>query len=49
MDKKELIDCICKINESAKPNFLANFSKEELADYLNHLMELDLNEMVICD
>lgn len=48
MSKRELIDCICEINKSAKPQFLVLFSEEELRDYLEHLMELDLEELVVC-
>jgi len=48
MDKRELIDCICEINRSAKPEFLAKFSEEDLKAYLEHLMELDLEELVVC-
>ena len=48
MSKRELIDCICEINKSARPEFLACFSEEELSDYLEHLMELDLKELVVC-
>jgi hypothetical protein len=48
MSKRELIDYICKINRSAKPEFLATFTEEELNDYLEHLMELDLEELVVC-
>jgi hypothetical protein len=48
MTKRELIDCICEINVSAKPEFLANFSEEELSDYLEHLMELNLEELPVC-
>ena len=48
MDKRELIDCICEINRSAKAEFLAKFSEEELNAYLEHLMELDLKELVVC-
>jgi len=48
MNKRELINYICEINKSAKPEFLANFSEEELNAYLEHLMELDLDELVIC-
>lgn len=48
MSKRELIDCICEINTSAKPGFLASFSEEELNAYLEHLMELDLEELVVC-
>ena len=48
MSKRELIDCICEINKSARPEFLANFSEEDLTIYLEHLMELDLEELVVC-
>ena len=48
MSKRELIDRICEINKSAKPEFLANFSEEELHTYLEHLMELNLEELVVC-
>ncbi len=49
MSKRELIDYICKINKSAKPEFLANFTEEELNAYLEHLMELDLEELLVCN
>jgi hypothetical protein len=48
MSKRELIDCICEINRSAKPEFLADFSEGELNDYLEHLMELDFEDMAVC-
>jgi hypothetical protein len=48
MDKKELIERICEINTTAKTEFLAQFCEEDLAAYLNHLMELDLEELVVC-
>jgi hypothetical protein len=48
MDKRELIDCICEINKTARPEFLAQFSEDELNIYLEHLMELDLQEMLVC-
>ena len=47
MSKRELIDCICEINKSAKPEFLASFSEEDLKAYLEHLMELDLEELAV--
>ena len=47
MSKREIIDCICEINRSAKPEFLADFSEEELNTYLEHLMELDVEELVV--
>lgn len=48
MDKRELIECICEINKTARPEFLAQFSEEELNVYLEHLMELDLEALVVC-
>jgi hypothetical protein len=48
MNKRELIDCICEINKSAKAEFLARFSEDELKAYLEHLMELDLEELLVC-
>jgi hypothetical protein len=48
MSKRELIDCICEINRGAKPEFLASFSEEDLSTYLEHLMELDLEELAVC-
>ena len=48
MSKRELINCICEVNRSAKPEFLANFTEKELSAYLEHLMELDLEQLVVC-
>ena len=48
MTKRELIDCICEINMTAKPEFLAGFSVRDLSAYLEHLMELDLRELAVC-
>lgn len=47
MSKRELIDYICEINRSARPEFLVNFSEEDLNAYLEHLVELDLEELVV--
>ena len=48
MVKKELIESICEINKTAKPECLAGFSKEDLAAYLEHLMKLDVEELSVC-
>jgi hypothetical protein len=47
MSKSELIECICEINRSAKPEFLADFSEEDLKEYLEHLMDLNLEELAV--
>ncbi len=49
MNKQELIESIREINKSAKPEFLASFSDEELRSYLDHLMEADVEELSIAD
>ena len=46
MSKRELIDFIREINKSARAEFLATFSAEDLTAYLEHLLDLDLEEMV---
>ena len=48
MSKRELIDCICEINKSASPEFLAAFPEEDLKAYLEQLMELDFEELAVC-
>ena len=40
MTKREIIDRIMEINTSAKPEFLATFSRECLQEYLDHLTEI---------
>ncbi len=49
MDKKELISRICEINKSAKPEFLAKFSEQELNAYLEHLAGADLATASVSD
>ncbi len=44
MDKAELIEGIREINRGATAEFLSTFSEEELRTYLDHLMEVDLQE-----
>jgi len=46
MSKRELIDFIREINKTARAEFLATFSAEDLTAYLEHLLDLDLEEMV---
>lgn len=48
MSKHEIIECIIEINKSAKPEFLDQFAVEELDLYLEHLMEVDLEEVCVC-
>ncbi len=44
MSKREIIDFICQINKSAKPEFLAQFPASELNRYLDNLMEIDIDQ-----
>jgi hypothetical protein len=48
MSKRELIDRICEINKTARAEFLATFSEEELQNYFEHLRQLSLEEPTIC-
>ena len=48
MSKYEVIDCIIEINKTATPEFLDQFSAEDLDLYLEHLMEVDLEEVCLC-
>ncbi len=40
MTKRQLIDRVMELNETAKPEFLAKFDDEDLNEYLNHLLVL---------
>ncbi len=48
MSKYELIECICEINKTASQEFLEQFTDDQLNEYLEHLMELDLSELALC-
>ena len=48
MSKYEIIDCIMNINKSAKQEFLDQFTTEDLDLYLEHLMQVDLEEIALC-
>ena len=37
MNKRQLIDGIREINQTAQPDFLAQFDEEALRQYLDHL------------
>ncbi len=40
MTKRQLIDRVMELNETAKPEFLARFDEVDLNEYLNHLLVL---------
>jgi len=48
MDKNELIESICQINRGAKVEFLSKFSQEDLKAYLEHLVEVEKEELAVC-
>jgi hypothetical protein len=41
MSKRETIDLIRRFNNTAQPEFLANFDQEDLLAYLHQLQELE--------
>jgi hypothetical protein len=49
VSKREIIDFICQINRSARPDFLARFPVSELSKYLDHLMEIDIRELQLVE
>lgn len=49
VSKREIIDFICQINRSARPEFLARFPVSELSKYLDHLMEIDTRELQLVE
>ncbi len=49
VSKREIIDFICQINRTAKPEFLARFPVSELSKYLDHLMEIDTKEVQLVE
>ncbi len=48
MSKYEIIDCIMDINKTARQEFLNQFTVEDLDLYLEHLMQVDLEEIALC-
>ena len=47
MDKRELINEIMRLNQTARPEFLAGFKEEHLTEYLRHLVEISPENKVI--
>ena len=48
MSKYQIIDCIMYINKTARQDFLDQFTAEDLDLYLEHLMQVDLEEIALC-
>jgi hypothetical protein len=48
MSKRELIDFIMEINKTAKAEFLAKFTAEDLDRYLENLLAVDLEATALC-
>ena len=48
MSKYQIIDCIMDINKTARQDFLDQFTAEDLDLYLEHLMQVDLEEIALC-
>jgi hypothetical protein len=48
MSKRELIDCIIELNRTAKPEFLSQFSPEDLDKYLDNLLGVDIEDYALC-
>ncbi len=48
MTKFELIEEIRSLNFTASVEFLSQFSEEELQEYLDHLMKVEINDLTAC-
>ena len=48
MSKREIIDYILEINRGDKPEFLKQIPEKELDLYLEHLMEIDIEDIALC-
>jgi hypothetical protein len=48
MSKIEIIELIREINTTATADFLASFSADQLDEYLENLLKIDLEAMAIC-
>ena len=48
MSKNQIIDSIMEINKTAKQEFLDQFTTEDLDMYLDHLVQVDLEEIALC-
>ena len=45
MNKAELIEAIRELNFTASVDFLAQFTPEQLQQYLEHLLELNMSQL----
>jgi hypothetical protein len=47
MDKRQLIEQICKYNTTVETGFLDQFTPQELAEYLDHLQAAQTKQVRI--
>jgi len=45
MTKTELIDAVRELNPTASPEFLAQFREDQLQEYFEHLLTVDLHDL----
>jgi len=45
MNKSELIEAIRELNATASIEFLSQFNEQQLQQYIDHLLELDMAEL----
>jgi hypothetical protein len=48
MNKFELIESVRELNGSASVDFLSQFSEEQLQEYIDHLLEVDVKDLTAC-
>lgn len=48
MTKDELIERIRQINRTARPEFLSRFNEQQLREYLEHLRQIAVQQVAVC-
>lgn len=48
MTKDELIERIRQINRTASPEFLSRFNEQQLREYLEHLSQISVQQVAVC-
>ena len=48
MNKFELIEAVRELNSTASVEFLSQFSSEQLQEYVDHLLDVDMKNLTAC-
>ena len=48
MNKFELIEAVRELNSTASVEFLSQFNCDQLREYADHLLEVDIDDLTAC-